>query len=156
MRQPEIPVDFKVLSVASRAFKQGGHIPKRYTCDGENVHPPLTIGDMPPDAKCLVLIVEDPDAPGGTFVHWVSWNIPITHLIDEGELPGEHGTNDFGDIYYGGPCPPSGLHRYFFKVYALNQLIDLPKGSTKQDVDHAMHEHILAYGELMGIYKRAE
>ena len=156
MKQSEIQRDYKLLSISSRAFSPKGFIPKKYTCEGDNISPPLDISGIPHQAKSLVLIVDDPDAPGGTFIHWMSWNIPITHHIDEGETPGDQGKNDFGNMGYGGPCPPSGIHRYFFKVYALGDLIDLDPNSEKVQVEEAIAEHILAYGELMGRYTKSE
>jgi Raf kinase inhibitor-like YbhB/YbcL family protein len=144
-----------VLKLTSTAFQENGLIPTKYTCDGKNVNPPLEIESIPADVKSLVLIVEDPDAPVGTWLHWILWNIPVTHIIHENEAPGIQGKNDFGNSNYGGPCPPGGTHRYVFKIYGLNELIDLPKGSSRNDVDRAMREHLVAYGELMGRYKRS-
>jgi len=155
MKQSEVQTDYKVLNISSSAFQPGGDIPKKYTCEGENISPPLHIGGTPEKAKSLALIVDDPDAPGGTFVHWIAWNIPIMHHIDEEELPGDQGVNDFGEMGYGGPCPPSGTHRYYFKVYALDDLLDLDEGSTKQALESAMDGHILAFGELMGRYRKS-
>lgn len=147
-------VDYKLLQVSSPAFTDGGMIPSKYTCDGIDVSPPLQIGHIPENAVCLALIVDDPDAPGGEWVHWVAWNIPVTSLIRENELHGAEGTNDFKVRDYRGPCPPSGTHRYIFKVYALDALIDLPGRSRKFHLEKAMGGHILAYGELTGIYQR--
>lgn len=146
--------DFKRLKVCSTAFRDGEMIPSKYTCDGSNVNPPLNIGNIPEDAKCLALIVDDPDAPGGTWVHWVVWNIPVTHHIRENEIYGTEGINDFKKHHYGGPCPPPGTHRYFFKVYALDSLLDLPKNAGKQQLEKAMSGSIIAFGELIGLYKR--
>ncbi len=115
----------------------------------------MNIGDIPEKAISLVLIVDDPDAPGKTWVHWLVWNIPITHHIKENSIPGEQGWNDFKKISYGGPCPPSGTHRYFFKVYALNALLKLTPRTTKKELELAMGDHILAYGELMGLFTRS-
>ena len=154
MQKFEIRTDYKALNVTSKAFSERGMIPAKYTCDGEDINPPLDLGLVPAEAKSLVLIIEDPDAPAGTWLHWLVWNIPVTHHLLEQEIPGEQGLNDFGRNAYGGPCPPSGTHRYFFKVYALDDLIDLPDGSTRREVEDAMRDHILAYGELVGLYKR--
>jgi Raf kinase inhibitor-like YbhB/YbcL family protein len=154
MKQIEVQIDYKLLIITSRAFSPNGDIPKKYTCEGENSNPPLDISGTPDEAKSLVLIVDDPDAPGKTFVHWVVWNIPITHHINEDEVPGDQGLNDFGEVSYGGPCPPSGKHRYYFKVYALDDLLDLEAGSTREQVEQAMAGHIIGFGELMGHYKR--
>lgn len=155
MQQADTPRDFKTLSITSPAFKPGGNIPAHYTCEGDDVSPPLEISQIPEDARSLVLIVDDPDAPGGTWLHWLVWNIPVTHHITESEIPGDEGSNDFGRNDYGGPCPPSGTHRYFFRMYALDDLLDLPEGSHRMDVENAMRDHILAYGELMGVYKKS-
>jgi Raf kinase inhibitor-like YbhB/YbcL family protein len=142
------------LVVMSSAFKNNGLIPRMYTCDGEDVNPPLTIDGLPQGTKSLVLIVDDPDAPMGNWQHWNVWNIPPTNKIDENIVPGIEGLNDFGKHSYGGPCPPSGTHRYFFKVYALDIEISLPINSRKKHVEKAMSKHILAKGELVGLYKR--
>ena len=154
MQQTEVERNFKVLNVTSRAFGSGGQIPRKHTCEGDNVNPPLDIGPIPGEAKSLALIVEDPDAPLGTWVHWVVWNIPVTHHIHENEIPGDQGVNDFDRNTYGGPCPPSGTHRYQFKIYSLDDLLDLPEGSLKADVENAMRDHIVAFGELEGKYKK--
>jgi Raf kinase inhibitor-like YbhB/YbcL family protein len=145
---------FKPLTVTSHAFKEGDPIPSKYTCDGKNINPPLDIENIPPEAKCLAIIVDDPDAPKGTWVHWVVWNIPVTHHIPESKIPGNEGINDSGQNHYHGPCPPSGTHRYFFKVYALNELIDLPGTADKKWLEKAMANHIIAFGEIMGVYHR--
>ncbi|MEM4246097.1 MAG: YbhB/YbcL family Raf kinase inhibitor-like protein [Candidatus Bathyarchaeia archaeon] len=142
------------LRVTSPAFESNGYIPAKYTCDGEDVNPPLKVEGIPAEAKSLVLIVDDPDAPMGTWDHWVVWNIPVTETIKENDVPGIEGMNDFRRRSYGGPCPPSGVHRYFFKVYALDTTLDLPTSSRKRDVERAMERHILAMGELVGLYKR--
>jgi Raf kinase inhibitor-like YbhB/YbcL family protein len=146
-------VDFKELKVTSDAFQHKGMIPVKFTCDGENINPSLVIEHIPEGAKCLALIVDDPDAPKGTWVHWVVFNMPVTHHIKENVVHGIQGTNDFGQQEYGGPCPPSGTHRYFFKVYALGELLDLPAGATKAQVEKAMSDQIIAFGELVGLYK---
>ncbi|UKJ08701.1 YbhB/YbcL family Raf kinase inhibitor-like protein [Solitalea lacus] len=142
------------LAVSSRVIKQGGMIPEKYTCEGINVNPPLTIKEIPENAQCLVLIVDDPDAPMGTWNHWLVWNIDTDEEIKENSIPGIEGINDFRQHHYGGPCPPSGTHRYFFKVYALNKLLKLKADSRKESLLEAMENHIVAYGELMGTYKR--
>lgn len=154
MQKSEINADFRALHVTSPAFSEKGLIPGKYTCDGQDINPPLDVGPIPPEARSLALIVDDPDAPAGTWLHWLVWNIPITHHLPEGEIQGDQGLNDFGRNTYGGPCPPLGTHRYFFKVYALDDLIDLPDGSSRREVEDAMRDHILAYGELVGLYKR--
>lgn len=147
-------VDYKQLKVSSTAFQNEGMIPLKYTCDGTNINPPLDVEHIPEEAKCLALIVDDPDAPVGTWVHWVVWNIPVTHHIKENEIYGIEGLNDFQQHHYGGPCPPSGTHHYYFKVYALDALLDLPVNATKEKLEKAMSEHIIAFGELIGLYKR--
>ncbi len=155
MKHIEKAVDYKTLSVSSSAFEEGGMIPARYTCDGENINPPIDIGGVPEEAKSLVIIVDDPDAPSGDWVHWLVWNIPVTHHIKEDHVPGTVGLNDFNRKQYGGPCPPSGTHRYFFKFYALDSILDLPAGTRKNQLEKAMSEHIIGFGELTGTYSRA-
>ena len=147
-------VDFKQLKISSPAFQHEKMIPQRYSCDGVNISPPLDIEHIPEEAKSLVLIVDDPDAPIATWVHCIVWNIPVTHHIKENEIHGLQGLNDFQQHHYGGPCPPSGTHRYFFKVYALDALLDLPSTTKITELERAMSEHIIAYGELIGLYKR--
>lgn len=142
------------LKVTSSSFDNQDSIPKKYTCDGENVNPPLKIENIPQEGKSLVLIVDDPDAPMGTWAHWVVWNIPIKKMIEENSVPGTEGLNDSMRHNYGGPCPPSGSHRYFFKGYVLDTKLDIVSNSRKEDVEKAMEGHILAKGVLMGIYSR--
>lgn len=143
----------KQLHISSSSFKQGEMIASRYTCDGEDVNPPLHIEGIPNEAECLAIIVDDPDAPSGTWVHWVIWNIPVTEQIEEGHVEGIQGMNDFSKHQFNGPCPPKGKHRYFFKVYALDKKLDIPVSSNKDDLENAMKSHIVAYGELMGVYQ---
>ena len=145
------------LKVASSAFAEGGKIPKKYTCDDSNVSPPLRIENVPASAKSLALIVDDPDAPGRTWTHWLVWNIdPRTTEIREKSVPQNvvQGTSDFGSASYGGPCPPSGTHRYNFKVYALDTTLTLPSSTKKAALEKAMSGHIVAEGSLMGTYSR--
>ena len=142
------------LRVASPAFQNNSYIPAKHTCDGSNVNPPLKVDDIPEGAKSLVLIMDDPDCPGETWDHWIVWNIPPTGKIDENSVPGVEGQNSFRRRSYGGPCPPSGTHRYFFKFYSLDAQLSLPPSSRKKDVELAMKGHILAQGELVGLYKR--
>src|SRR5205085_2382634 len=149
------------IKLTSSAFQEGGMIPAQYTCDGKNISPPLAWSDVPTEAKTLALIADDPDAPRGTWVHWVSYNLPTaTKELPEGipaqeaAVGGRQGKNDFGKLGYGGPCPPSGTHRYYFKLYALNTELNLPSGATKQDLLKAMYGHILDEGQLMGRYKK--
>jgi Raf kinase inhibitor-like YbhB/YbcL family protein len=146
----------KKIVVKSRAFENNQLIPTKYTCDGDDVNPPLTIEDVPEGTKSLVMIVDDPDAPSGTWNHWVVWNIPPdTRKIEENTFPGTEGISTSRKHAYGGPCPPYGTHRYFFKVYALDAKLDLTADSTKNDVEKAMGSHILAEGELLGLYRRS-
>ena len=142
------------IRVRSVAFSHGGQIPPKYTCEGENVNPPLEASDLPENTRSLALIVEDPDAPRGVYDHWVVWNIPPNKAIGENSRPGTSGKNSFGNNGYGGPCPPSGSHRYFFKVYALDSDLDIPAGSDKKTLQDAMKNHVLASGELMGHYQK--
>jgi Raf kinase inhibitor-like YbhB/YbcL family protein len=145
----------KELSVSSPAFENKKLIPAKYTCDGDDVNPPLTIEGVPEEAKSLVLIVDDPDAPMGTWDHWIVWNIPPTSKIEENTVPGTEGMNTYRKHSYGGPCPPGGTHRYFFKVYALDVRLDLSPNSNKKDAEKAMQGHMLAKGELIGLYRRS-
>ena len=150
------------IKITSSAFGEGGMIPKPYTCDGKDISPPLQWSGVPDSAKSLALICDDPDAPMGTWVHWVLYNLPG----DLKELPeaipsdktlkngATHGRNDFHKFGYGGPCPPGGTHRYYFKLYALDTVLDLEPGATKAALLKAMEGHILAQGQLMGKYKR--
>jgi Raf kinase inhibitor-like YbhB/YbcL family protein len=151
------------MKVTSTAFQEGANIPKKYTGDGDDVSPPLKWEGTPAGTKSFALICDDPDAPRGTWVHWVLFNIPA----DKTELPeavpttaklasgARQGTNDFKKIGYGGPAPPPGKpHRYFFKLYALDRVLDLPEGPKKKDVEDAMDKHVLAHGQLMGTYGR--
>lgn len=142
------------LKVFSTVFSHNGHLPPEYTCDGKDINPPIEVSDIPDGTKTLALIMEDPDAPRGTFDHWIVWNIPPNEAIAEETNPGISGLNDFGKAGYGGPCPPSGVHRYFFRVFALDVKLDLPAGTDKQTLLDAMHGHILATGEIMGLYQR--
>jgi hypothetical protein len=145
------------LTVKSSAFENNKVIPVKYSCDGDEVNPPLTINDVPLGTKTLVLIVDDPDAPRGTFDHWIVWNIPPTGKIEERSVPGTEGLNSDGQRSYIGMCPPSGTHRYFFKVYALDTELELnPNATRKKDLEKAMQGHILAKGELIGLHKRSK
>ncbi len=143
------------LIVKSPVFEHNKLIPSKYTCDGEEVNPPLTIEGIPKETKTLSLILDDPDAPRETFDHWIVWNIPPSGKIAENFKPGIEGLNSTGLQGYIGMCPPAVTHRYFFKVYALNMQLDLkPKSTTKEDLEKAMQGHIIAKGELIGLYKR--
>ncbi len=145
------------LSISSSAFSQNGMIPPKYTCDGSDVNPPLSFGNVPEKTRTLALIVDDPDAPRGIWIHWVAWTIgPGTKEIPENTVPqgALQGTNDFRKQGYGGPCPPSGTHRYFFKLYALDAVLPLKAGATKAQLEEAMKGHVLAQAELIGRYGR--
>jgi len=151
------------LSLSSTGFKEGDKIPVKYTCDGEDISLPITWGEPPQKTQAFALIVDDPDAPGGVFTHWVVFNIPSNvRQLGEGVPAQERlqsgalqGKNDFGRIGYGGPCPPRGpAHRYRFTVYALDKPLDLKPGASKKQLLDAMKGHILAQGELMGTYQR--
>ena len=145
------------MKISSPAFQQGGTIPDKFSKNGNNVNPELRIAATSADAKSLVLIVDDPDAPTGLFTHWLVWNIdPKTREIAEGSVPkgAVQGKNDFGDIRYGGPQPPSGTHRYFFKIFALDKTLDLKAGAKRKEVDAALEGHVIAQGELVGKYSK--
>jgi Raf kinase inhibitor-like YbhB/YbcL family protein len=143
------------MKLTSPEFVQGKPIPSQYSCNGEDRNPPLAIEGVPQEAKSLALIMDDPDAPAGTWVHWVLWNIdPATTQIKEASVPAgaQEGMNSWKRKGYGGPCPPSGTHRYFFRLYALKEQISLPASATRKDLDHAMHDKVIAQCELMGVY----
>ncbi|MBN2095373.1 MAG: YbhB/YbcL family Raf kinase inhibitor-like protein [Candidatus Aenigmarchaeota archaeon] len=145
------------MKLTSPAFKDDSMIPDIYTCDGLDVSPPLEIEGVPGKAESLVVIVDDPDAPSGSWTHWLVWNIsPATKRIEEGEIPigAVLGMNDFGRLEYGGPAPPSGAHRYFFRLYALDKAVGLREGARKQDLLRSMSGHVLAEAVLMGKYRR--
>jgi len=150
------------ISVSSSAFEEDGMIPSKYTCDGEDVSPPLKWEGVPEATKCIALISDDPDAPMGTWVHWVMWNIPADaqglpeNVPPDAQLPdgSRQGITDFGRPGYGGPCPPSGTHRYYFKVYALDTMLELPTSARKGDLLKAVENHVIAEGQLMGRYSR--
>jgi Raf kinase inhibitor-like YbhB/YbcL family protein len=150
------------IKITSPAFDEGGMIPRQFTCDGKDISPPLAWTGVPEGAKTIALISDDPDAPMGTWVHWVLFNLPATEKALSEAVPpdkelkngAKQGRNDFRRIGYGGPCPPGGTHRYFFKLYALNAVLNLPAGATKAELLETMEGHILAQGQLMGKYRR--
>lgn len=145
------------MKISTHAFSERRPIPERFTADGKNVNPPLAISGVPKDAKSLVLIVDDPDAPMGVWNHWLVWNIqPDAAFINEDSVPrgAVVGRNDAGTAKYVGPSPPSGTHRYFFRLYALDTKLNLPAGSTRADLDQAMQSHVIARAELLGRYGR--
>ena len=146
----------QVMILSSSAFENNGTIPLVYTCDGSDISPPLTITNVPKNTQSLALIVEDPDTPRGTVTHWIVWNIlPQKSQFVEGEkIDYPQGINVFGTVDYKGPCPPSGTHRYFFKLYALDTILDLVDGSTKDNLMEAMNGHILEQSALIGKYSR--
>jgi Raf kinase inhibitor-like YbhB/YbcL family protein len=152
----------QTMKITSSAFANNGMIPSKYTCDGEDISPPLQWDGIPEGTKSIALICDDPDAPMGTFVHWVLYNLPAetTELAENMPTDKElsngarQGMTDFRKTGYGGPCPPSGTHRYFFKIYALDTKLDLAAGASKSQLLKAMEKHILAQGELVGKYKR--
>lgn len=160
---PTPPPQQTTLSLTSDAFQSGGPIPERFTCDGEDVSPPLAWSGVPQDTASFALIMDDPDAPGGTFTHWVIFNIPggartlpegvpTADRLDSGALQGR---NDFSRTGYGGPCPPSGApHRYRFTLYALDTTLALNPGASKRQVQSAMQGHILGQVTLVGTYQR--
>ncbi len=145
------------MKIESPAFEQNGEIPAEYTCDGKDINPPLVVNGVPAQAKSLVLLVEDPDAVSGTWFHWLVWNIdPSTANFASGAVPrgGVEGTTSAGRTGWHGPCPPSGSHRYFFKIYALDVTLDLPTSTQTAELERAMHGHILDKAGLVGLYKR--
>ena len=151
------PANAGELTISSPAFENNSNIPDTYTCKGKNISPPLLIGNIPASAKSLALVLEDPDAPSGIFVHWVMWNIPPgTREISENSSPrgAQQGLNDFRKRGYIGPCPPSGTHRYFFKIYVLDTLLRLQSGSAKKDLEKAMKGHIIDQASLTGLFQR--
>lgn len=141
------------FTVTSPAFKNEAGIPSKYTCEGKNVNPELRISHIPEGTKSMVVLVDDPDAPNGTIDHWVVYNIEPTLVIKENSIPGTQGKNLEGYKYMG-PCPPMGMHRYFFKVYALDTKLDLKPGATKMQVQDMMVDHILESAQLMGTYRK--
>lgn len=146
-----------MMKLSSPAFGNLDKIPEKFTCDGENISPPLEISDVPEGAQSLVLVLEDPDAPRGTFVHWVVFNIdPMTSRVMQGEAPADtiESVTSTGKRGYFGPCPPSGTHRYFFKLYALNTALDLPTSITADALLKRVKQHILEETELVGLYTR--
>jgi hypothetical protein len=164
MAQPTPQGDVAQIEITSIAFEDGGTIPQQYTCDGPDISPPLRWDAVPEGTQSIALIADDPDAPSGTFVHWVLYNLPADVRELSEDLPNEQtltngatqGINDFGKIGYGGPCPPSGTHRYFFKLYALDTKTDLPPGESKSDLLGAMEGHVLGQGQIMGRYTRRQ
>jgi Raf kinase inhibitor-like YbhB/YbcL family protein len=145
------------FSLTSQAFEQGGVIPRRHTCEGEDLSPPLAWSSTPEGTRSLALVVDDPDAPGRTFVHWLAWGLPPDCAqLTEGEAAPIEGMNDFGSTGYRGPCPPPGHgpHRYFFRLHALDATVNLPEGAGRDELERAVQRHLLGSAELVGTYER--
>lgn len=144
------------MKISSPAFENNGMIPPEYTCDGSDISPPLVISEVPKEARSLAIIMDDPDAPMGTFTHWLVWNIlPQKTRFEKGEkISFPQGKTSFGKKSYGGPCPPSGTHRYFFKIYAVDLVLNLKEGVSRTDIEKEMIGHVLAEASLMGKYSR--
>jgi len=144
------------MIISSPAFLDNTMIPRKYTCQGDDINPPLEFSGIPSGTKSLVLIVDDPDAPMGTWDHWILFNVHVISKIEEDNVPpgAVQGTNSWGNNSYGGPCPPTGTHRYVFKLYALDSPLDLNESSSKQDVLNAMKAHLLAQAQLIGLYRK--
>ena len=154
--ETKLEVKKKSMIITSSAFKNNSKIPSKYTCDGENINPPLEFSDIPKETNSLVLIMDDPDAPSKTWVHWVLYSIPpsTAKIGENSAAEGIQGITDFGTEGYGGPCPPSGTHRYFFKLYALDTILDAPSGLTKQQVLEKVRDHVIEETELVGLYNK--
>jgi hypothetical protein len=143
------------MKISSPDFKNNEMIPKKFTCQGEEGIPTLILDDIPQNTKSLVLIMDDPDAPSKTFVHWILFNIPLVNRIDENFDLGTKGINSLSELGYTAPCPPTGTHRYFFKLYALDNMLDLKQGASKADVEKNMKNHVLDEAQLIGLYKKS-
>jgi len=148
----ETEIIHTVLHISSPSFTNDGYIPREFTCDGKGVSPELLIKDIPRETRTLAVIVEDQDVPGKIFDHWVVWNIPPSRRITENAVPGLEGKNSKGEIGYTAPCPQEDRHRYLFKVYAVDTLLDLREGASKMELIEALRDHVVAYGELVGLY----
>ncbi|MCX5708646.1 MAG: YbhB/YbcL family Raf kinase inhibitor-like protein [Candidatus Omnitrophica bacterium] len=143
------------FTITSIVFRSGELIPPEYTCEGRNINPPLKFACIPEKTKSMALIMEDPDVPQGIYVHWVRYNIPPKRTIAPDSLPGKPGKTDASEKgLYVGPCPRSGVHRYYFKIYALNSQLEFKSPPTKEELEKAMHGHILASAELIGLYSK--
>lgn len=156
-KQPDLNIKNISMQLTSPVFEPNEEIPAKYTCDGQNINPPLSIDAVPPNAQSLVLIVDDPDAPAGAWTHWVVWNIdPKVGVITENSVPSGavQGLNSFKNIVYGGPCPPSGVHHYYFKIYALDKVLELAEGADLKALELAMYNHIIDSTQLIGLYER--
>lgn len=146
--------EFNKFNISSPVFSNKGSIPAKYTCDGDGVNPPFDISNVPDGTLTLALIVEDPDAPGGVYDHWIVWNIEPGTGITENSNPGISGMNSSGKTGYHPPCPPNGRHRYYFHAFALDRKLDLPAGETKEKLRRAMQPHLLAEATIIGIYEK--
>lgn len=144
----------EAMKLSSPEFKDSQFIPAKFSGEGKDINPALIIGDIPQAAKSLALIIDDPDASMGTWVHWVVFDIPPISRIEENSIPGRQGTNSAGGKNYHGPCPPFGVHHYFFKIYALDTVLNLKEGISKEQLEKAMQRHILANAQLLGLYKK--
>lgn len=142
------------MKLSSSSFEHNAFIPRKFSCQGDGINPSLSVEAIPGKTKSLALIVDDPDAPGGDFVHWVVFDIPVTIRIEENSVPGKQGINSLGKSGYVSPCPPAGVHRYFFKIYALDVILNLRGSTTKVDLETAMAGHILEKAELIGLYQK--
>lgn len=142
------------MNISSPSFRHNQAIPAKFTCKGDDINPALEIENIPEGTKSLVFIIDDPDALSGTWVHWVVFDIPVVNRIEENSIPGTQGMNDSGRGSYGGPCPPRGTHRYFFKLYALDSMLNLAEGADMKIVEKAMQGHILAQTEMIGLFGR--
>jgi Raf kinase inhibitor-like YbhB/YbcL family protein len=150
-----LTISTTLLVIKSSAFKNNEFIPSKYTCDGLNINPEISIDEIPENTKSLAVIVDDPDSPNGTFCHWLIWDISPKSSVKEDSTPGIQGRNSMGENKYSGPCPPGGKHHYHFKVYALDtKLSALPLSTNQKEFEKAMKGHVIAWGELIGLYKR--
>jgi len=142
------------MKLSSPEFEHRASLPRKFTCQGKAVNPALIIENIPPEAKSLALIMDDPDAPGGDFVHWVVYDIPVTSRIEENIIPGKQGLNSLGKLGYVSPCPPTGTHRYFFKIYALDKMLNYDPGLSKAELEKEISVHLLDKAELIGLYQK--
>ena len=142
------------MKLSSPEFEQKAFIPQRFTCQGKGINPGLIIEGIPEKAESLALIMDDPDAPGGDFVHWVLYDIPVISRIDEDTIPGKQGFNSLGKLGYVSPCPPTGVHRYFFKIYALDKMLNCDVGLSKAELEREISSHLLGKAELIGLYEK--
>jgi Raf kinase inhibitor-like YbhB/YbcL family protein len=151
------PVQQTPMTIASPSFEDNSLIPSKYACDGANINPPLMFGSIPPKAKSIALVMTDPDAPGGTFTHWIIYNMPTTTTkIDENSVPADsqEAQNSFGKKEYGGPCPPSGTHHYIFTLYALDSIISIPDEADVSDIEKVIQSNSLEQAILTGLYAK--